>query len=92
MFIVELKSLAQRCNFELFLDRSLRDKFVCGVRDNHLRAKFLKETDLTFRKACEIALNWEMAEDETKKIGNRSENFTNYYIILGIVLMFDIST
>lgn len=79
-FIVELKSLAQKCNFEIFLDRALRDKFVCGVRDNQLRSKFLKESNLTFKKACEIALNWEMAEGETKEISTKKEHYNTHAV------------
>lgn len=67
-FIIELKAFAEKCNFGNFLDRALRDKFVCGVRDNQLRSKFLKESSLTFKKACELALSWEMAEDETREM------------------------
>ena len=62
--IIDLKLLADKCNFAAFLDCALRDKFVCGARDNQLKSTFLKQASLTFSQACDIALSWEMAEGE----------------------------
>lgn len=72
-YIIELKYLAEKCNFNSFLERALRDRFVCGVRDSQLRSKFLKESNLSFKTACETALNWEMAEGENKEIAPKCE-------------------
>lgn len=70
-FMVELKHMAEKCKFESYLNRALRDKFVCGIRDNQLHSK----SGLTFKKACEIALNWVMAEGVTKQIYSKEEAY-----------------
>lgn len=54
-YIVKLKSLAQSCKFGNFLSEALRDRLVFGVRDNNLRSQLLKEKNLTFERASEIA-------------------------------------
>lgn len=65
-YIVELKAKAQKCKFENFLNQSLSDRLVFGVRDNKLRAILLKESKLSFESACATALNWELAEKDVK--------------------------
>lgn len=58
--------MAQTCDFKNFLNQALRDKFVCGVFDNNLRQKLLNGYELTFEKACEIAINAEHSEASNK--------------------------
>lgn len=54
-YIVEIKALSQTCDFNAFLDEALRDKLVCGVRNEKIQTKLLSEKTLTFDEACKIA-------------------------------------
>ena len=47
-FMAELRRLSVHCDFEPFLDDVLRDRFVCGLRDEGAQKKLLVETKLTF--------------------------------------------
>ena len=36
-FIVQIKALAQSCDFGSFLPNALREKLVCGIRNTHIQ-------------------------------------------------------
>ena len=54
-FVVELKRLALKCEFGVFLEEALRDRLVCGLKNVQIQKKLLTERDLTFKKAFETA-------------------------------------
>lgn len=63
-FILALKAGARDCEFGAALDENLRDQFICGLRDVRISRRLLGETDLTFTRACEMALSMEVATSE----------------------------
>ena len=52
-YIAEIRRLAATCNFGDLTDRMIRDKIVCGIRDNGLRKSLLEDTKLTLKKCVE---------------------------------------
>ena len=56
-FLVRLKHLASPCEFGSFLKRALRDKFVCGLKDDGIQEKLLSEDEeaVKMAKAMELA-------------------------------------
>ena len=54
-YVLVLRRLAVHCNYGEFLDRALRDRFVCGLNNSKLQNKRLNTEGLTFAKACSIA-------------------------------------
>ena len=66
-YVLALKRLAVHCNYGEFLDRTLRDRFVCGLRNPNIQNKLLNTEDRTFEKACRIAKAMEMAERNTQE-------------------------
>ena len=62
-----LRHLASTCNFGEFLNRSLRDQFVCGIRNPATRKKLLSE-DRTFQQALQVAIADEVAAKETMQV------------------------
>lgn len=67
-FIVALKNLSIHCNFGEFLDRALRDRFVCGLADERIQSKLLTTPDLTFATASSMALSMEMAAKQARQL------------------------
>uniref|UniRef100_A0A674N658 Uncharacterized protein n=1 Tax=Takifugu rubripes TaxID=31033 RepID=A0A674N658_TAKRU len=65
----QLKQCAANCEFGTNLDASLRDRFVSGMRIEACTRRLLSENDLTFAKACEIALNMETADRDALYVG-----------------------
>ncbi|CAH3194455.1 unnamed protein product, partial [Porites evermanni] len=64
VYSARLRHLAATCNFGEFLNRSLRDQFVCGIRNPATRKKLLSE-DRTFQEALQVAIADEIAAKET---------------------------
>ena len=67
-FVVMLKKLACTCEFGNFLDETLRDRFVCVLRSENYRRRLLTESNLTFRKAVEIARSMELARKDCTEL------------------------
>ncbi len=58
-----LRNLAKNfAEFEDYLEKALRDRFVCGIRNESIRRRLLTEKALTLTKAVEQALSMEAAE------------------------------
>ena len=66
-FIVALKKLSIHCNFGVYLNRTLRDRFVCGLNYEKIQNRLLNTADLTFKLACETARAMEMSEQQAKE-------------------------
>lgn len=60
-FIVNLRRLADKCNFGDMLDRMLRDKIVCGIRSTELQKALLSRSSLTLKEAESMVLAAEAA-------------------------------
>ena len=54
-FTVALKTLSIHCNFGVYLNRALRDRFVCSLNHENIQKRLLNTADLTFKLACETA-------------------------------------
>ena len=62
-----LKKLSIHCNFGVYLNRVLRDHFVCGLNHEKIQNGLLNTADLTFERACKTARAMEMAEQHAKE-------------------------
>ena len=69
-FVAELKRLSRDCKFETHLEEALRDRFVCGLRQESFQRRLLIEEKLTFAKAVEKAQNYETVERQSAAMTN----------------------
>lgn len=53
-YITDLKNKAKVCEFGELHVSLIRDRIVCGIRDDTVRARLLREADLTLAKAVDI--------------------------------------
>lgn len=67
VYSARLRHLASTCNFGEFLNRSLRDQFVCGIRYPATRKKLLSQ-DRTFQEALQVAIADEIAAKESVQV------------------------
>ena len=61
-YVAELRRLSEFCNYGDKLDEHLRDRLVCGIKDNRIQRRLLSESDLTLQRAIEICIGVEVAE------------------------------
>lgn len=73
-FVAELRALGQTCGFGDTLEDMLRDRLVCGVKDERIQRRLLAvtETKLDFKKAQELALSWETADKNSRELQSRT--------------------
>ena len=64
-----MRRYASTCNFGEFLNHSLRDQFICGIRNSATRKKLLNE-DRTFQDALKVAIADKVASKETLEVQN----------------------
>ena len=67
-YLAELRRLATNCEFGGYLNDALRDRLVCGLRNNSIQKRLLSEANLTLAKAGEIAQGMEAAERNAKRL------------------------
>lgn len=68
-YVAELRKLTTHCKFEDtkdFLEESLRDRFVCGLRSESVRKHLFNEDKLTFTKAIDLAHTLETASKDAQ--------------------------
>ena len=65
-FVARLRQLTEYCEFGTTLDEMLRDRLVCGLRDERVQKRLLSEVTLTFDKALKLAQASETAELNTR--------------------------
>ena len=54
-FVKDLRRLPEHCDYGNTLESMLRDRLVCGNRNNRVQRRLLAEPNLTFQKAFDIA-------------------------------------
>uniref|UniRef100_T1I2W9 Retrotransposon gag domain-containing protein n=1 Tax=Rhodnius prolixus TaxID=13249 RepID=T1I2W9_RHOPR len=53
-YVAELRNLAQSCEFGQMEDMLIRGRVICGLKDDKLREKLLKEGDITLQRVIDI--------------------------------------
>ena len=61
-FVTELKKRSADCEFSQLRDSLIRDIVICGIIDNRLRERLLREPDLSLEKTLQLG----HAAEETK--------------------------
>ena len=67
-YVASLQKLAEHCAFGDSLADMLRDRLVCGIRDEGVQKRLLTKSDLTFAKTLEIAEVAERAKREAAEL------------------------
>ena len=65
-YIAVLRKFTLNCSFRKFLDKVLRDRFVCGLINGSICRRLLEERTLTLKMVVDLAKTLESAEVETK--------------------------
>ncbi|KAK8780363.1 hypothetical protein V5799_018295 [Amblyomma americanum] len=73
-YITDLRRLAKDCSFEKFLDRMLRDRIVCGIRDEQALRHMLSQQKLSLAEVEAFSQAAEAAETNVRAMQERSFN------------------
>ena len=67
------RKLTEHCNFGETLDDMMRDKLVCGIKDEKVQRRLLAEPDLKYKRAVELALAFELVSKNTLDLNTQVE-------------------
>ncbi|XP_072033381.1 uncharacterized protein [Amphiura filiformis] len=65
-YLVKLRALAATCEYGELLSELIRDRIVCGIKDNALRKRLLQEADLSLDKCVTMCQAAEATSDQMK--------------------------
>ncbi|UYV79117.1 K02A2.6-like [Cordylochernes scorpioides] len=68
-FLQQVK-ISKSCEFGELAESLIRDRLICGMLDDTLRERLLKERDLNLGRALEICKIYESAKEQVKNISN----------------------
>jgi hypothetical protein len=54
VFVTELKKRSAECEFETLRKGLIRDIIICGINNNRLRERLLREPEITLQKTIQI--------------------------------------
>ncbi|XP_078415438.1 putative LOC110439812 homolog [Cetorhinus maximus] len=74
-YVANLKQLTEYCDFGDVLNDMLRDRLVCGAKDEAIQHRLLAEVDIDFKHALEISLAMESAARDSQALSHK-ENGT----------------
>lgn len=72
-FLRDIQLKAQSCNFGELRDSMVRDQIVCGIADKKLRARLLREKDLTLETAVEFCKAAEVAAAQNRSLESEAK-------------------
>ena len=65
-YVIDLKNKASLCEFSTLKDSLIRDRIVCIIRSDEVRARLLRDPDLTLVKAIDACLAAETSQTQLK--------------------------
>ncbi|CAJ1049307.1 uncharacterized protein K02A2.6-like [Xyrichtys novacula] len=72
-YVTDLKSKAKDCEFGDLHDSLVRDRIVCGITNDQVRGRLLREADLTLEKAVDICRASELTNTQVKALTEEVE-------------------
>ena len=69
-YVVELRRLSTHCQFGTFLNETLRDCLVCGLRSEAIQINLITEADLDLQKAIDLSVGMEVADKNAVSKGD----------------------
>jgi hypothetical protein len=67
-YVTELRKLAKSCEFAQLHDSLIKDRIVCGIHSAEVKARLLREEDLTLDKALNICRTAELSKIQLQNL------------------------
>ncbi|CAB4024811.1 retrotransposon-like family member retr-1, partial [Paramuricea clavata] len=71
-YVTVLRTLAAPCEFETLHDGLIRDRIVCGIRNQSIKERLLRESELTLQKTLDICRASEVSRKQVKLLSDQS--------------------
>ncbi len=68
MHTSQILNTKRKTEFADLTDSLIRDRIVCGIKDNNVRARLLREADLTLEKAIDTCRANEITSNQMKML------------------------
>ncbi|XP_045458516.1 uncharacterized protein K02A2.6-like [Melitaea cinxia] len=73
-YVTALRLLSKNCEFSTLEEDLIRDRIICGIRQNTVRDRLLRCEELNLEKAMRICQAEEIAQEGGQQMGSTSEN------------------
>ena len=67
-YVTDLRKLASVCEFGELTTSLIRDRIVCGIKNNSQRERLLRESDLDLEKAITLCRSSEVAQEQLSQM------------------------
>ena len=67
-FVTELRNRARECEFGPLTESLIRDRLICGIKDDNVRRRLLRETDVTLKAALDVCRANEATASQMTKL------------------------
>ena len=71
-YVTELRILASTCEFETLKDGLIPHRIICGIQNQAMKERLLREADLTLKKAIDICCAAEVSREQVKSLTDRN--------------------
>ena len=72
-YITDLKKLANQCEYGNLRNDLIRDRIVCGIKNENTRRQMLKQADLTIERAIQLCQIDELTDERLKEMTAKAE-------------------
>ena len=72
-YATELRNRAQSCEFGELTNSLIRDRIICGILDNGVRERLLRQDDLTLEKALQLCRAAETTRAQAHELSSTGE-------------------
>ncbi|CAL9700809.1 unnamed protein product [Knipowitschia caucasica] len=76
-YVTDLKNKAKDCEFGILTESLVKDRIVCGVESAQVRARLLREPDLTLTRAVDICRANEATQSHMKVLNEENDIAVN---------------
>ena len=73
-YATELRSRAQSCEFSMLKESLIQDRIICGILDDGLRERLLRQDDLTLVKTLQVCRAAEQTRTQAQALSSAGEN------------------
>ena len=72
-YITDLKKLGNQCEYDNLKNDLIRDRIVCGIKNENTRRQMLKQADLTLERAIQLCQIDELTDERLKEMTAKAE-------------------